>query len=123
MRTEKILSIMEREERKAKRRRKFWRKIGKGLKAIQRISGKGLKMIQLVGGKVLKAIPWIGCKVLKYLLYAVVGFVLSCVVVLVSEELMSSPDSRMVIQFFLCWLLFCIFIDYMERKFFCRKRK
>ncbi len=61
--------------------------------------------------------------VVKNVVYAVAGLGIVRVIVPVLEELMLSADSRLVLEFFLSWMLLCWFIDYMENNHFCAKKK
>ena len=93
MRTEAILSEMERKEterKKSRRKRKFWRAVG---------------------------------VVVKNVVYAAAGMGIVCIIVPVLEELLLSADSRLVLEFFLSWMLLCWFIDYMENNHFCTKKR
>ena len=93
MRTEEILSEMERKEKdrkRARRKRKFWRAVGEVIKAV---------------------------------VYMAAGMVITPVVVLTMEEVMLCADSRLLIEGFISFMLLCIFIDYMENNHFCVKKK
>lgn len=93
MKTEAILSVMERKEtekKRARRKRKFWRAVG---------------------------------MIVKNVVYVAAGCVITCAVVLVLEELMLCADSRLIIEAFISFMLLCIFIEYMENNHFCVKKK
>lgn len=93
MRTEAILSAMERKEtekKRARRRRKFWRAVG---------------------------------VIVKNMVYLAVAWAITCAVILVMEELMLCADSRMMIEGFISFGLLCWFIEYMENNHFCGTKK
>ena len=93
MRTEAILSAMERKEtekKRARRKRKFWRAVG---------------------------------VIVKNVVYLAAGWAITCAVILVMEELIFCADSRLMLEIFISFALLCWFIDYMENNHFCVKRK
>lgn len=93
MRTEAILSAMERKEtekKRARRKRKFWRAVG---------------------------------VIVKNVVYLAAGWGITCAVILVMEELIFCADSRLMLEIFISFALLCWFIDYMENNHFCGTKK
>lgn len=76
--------------RKGRKRRKFWRFVGKVLKLMK--------------------------KIVKNLLYAVVGTAMTFVIVPAVNLMMESPDVRLLFGAFLSWTALCLFIENREQK-------
>ena len=60
--------------------------------------------------------------VVENLTYAVAGLGIACFTVLAVEMIAECENSRLMVSFFLSWMLLCCFIDYMKSTHFCRKR-
>ena len=61
--------------------------------------------------------------VVKNAVYLAAGWTITCVVILVMEELIFCAGSRFMLEIFMSFTLLCWFIEYMENNHFCMKKK